>query len=354
MSQDYYKTLNVPRTASSDEIQKAYRRLARKYHPDLHEDKEQKEKESAKQKFQEVQNAYDVLSDPKKRQLYDQLGPNFDKMGGRNPFEEYAAQSGGTPFGNMDIDLSQIFGAGQASPGGFEEFLKQFGFGPQMAGGQPRAGYPGGQQGFPGGQGFPGQGFPGQGGQPQQRPPEKGRDLEETVTIPFATAILGGQYQLSLQRSDGKIENILVKIPAGIDHGKRIRLKGQGAASRNGGTKGDLLVKIMVASHPTYSRRGNDLLVTVPVTLAEAALGGKIELPSPHGTLTLTIPNGTSSGKSLRLKGMGVKLTDGTTGDLIAKLELHIPSDISEQDQELIEKLQANWRDDNPRTKLQW
>ncbi len=344
MSKDYYELLSVPRSASKEEIQKAYRMLATKYHPDLHADKEEKEKNAAKARFQEVQNAYDVLSDPKKRDLYDQLGPNFENMGGRNPFQEYANASGGTPFGNMDIDLGQIFGgapgatpggAGQAQPGGFEEFLKQFGFG----GGGARAG---GQRG------------PHQNGPYAGTAPPRGRDIEEAVTIPFATAVLGGQYQLSLQRGDDKIDNILVTIPVGIEHGKKIRLRGQGQVSPTGGVRGDLIVKVLVANHPNYIRRGNDLLVKVPVTFMEAALGATIELPTPHGTVAMKIPPGSSSGKSLRLKGLGVKPANSSAGDLLAKIEIRLPHEISDEDRELIEQLSDRWSSLEPRKSLQW
>ena len=340
MSKDYYKLLEVSRSASNEEIHKAYRKLARKYHPDLAEDKEQ-----SKQKFQEVQNAYDVLSDPKKRQLYDQLGPNFEQMGGRNPFEEYARNAGGTPFGKMDIDMSQIFGGGKSSPGGFEDFLKQFGFG--GAGGP----MPGQHGPMPGG-------FPGDGRRaPQSHPagPQKGGDVNETVTIPFATAIMGGKYSMSLQRGDGRVEDILIKIPQGIDTGKKIRLRGQGTPSLNGGPTGDLLVKILVASHPSYSRRGQDLHVDVPISLTEAIDGTKIELPTPHGKVTLTIPAASSGGAILRLKGLGIPESNNRPkGDLFARLHIQLPEEISDEDRQTIQQLEQSWPDNDPRKSLQW
>ncbi len=338
MSKDYYELLGITRSASPDDVQKAYRKLARKFHPDLHEHQEEKEKKEAKKQFQQVQNAYDVLSDPKKRELYDQLGPNFENMGGRNPFQEYANAAGGTPFGSMEIDLGQIFGGGQPQPGGFEEFLRQFGFGRQQRGpqvGQSPYDYPGG---------------------PQQRhtAPPRGRDIEEVVTVPFATAILGGQYQLSLAKSDGRIDSILVSIPTGIEHGKKIRLRGQGHGSPAGGERGDLLVKVLVASHPAYSRRGNDLHVTVPVSVTEAALGTTINLPTPHGSVSLKIPAASSSGKTLRLKGLGVKRANQTAGDLYAKIEIHLPKQISDEDRSLLEQLRDHWAHENPREQLRW
>jgi len=356
MSDDYYKILGIARTASADDIQKAYRKLARKHHPDLAEDKEH-----SKGQFQKIQNAYDVLSDPKKRELYDQLGPNFEQMGGRNPFQEYANAAGGTPFGNMEIDLGEIFGQGGGGGrrrGGFEEFLRQFGFaprGPMPQGGRQQGPFPGGFHGqpggFPGGQPGP---FPGQPGGFPGGQPVRGRDVEETITIPFATAILGGKYQLSLQRGDGKVEDILITIPTGIEDGKRIRLRGQGQVSPTGGPRGDLLVQVKVASHPHFRRRGNDLHVDVPVTLPEAALGAKIDLPTPHGTVTLTIPPASSSGKTLRLKGLGVKPTNRPAGDLLAHIEITLPEEVSDEDRQALEKLSGRWSNLNPRQDLQW
>ena len=313
MAEDYYKTLDVSRGASAEEIQKSYRKLARKYHPDLHADKDDREKDRAKQQFQKVQQAYDVLSDAKKRQMYDQMGPDFEQMGGGggNPF---GGRGGGNPFGGGgDIDLSQLFGAGGA--GGFE----------QLFGGAGR-------------------------GQPRQ-PAAKGQNIDQSITVPFATAVLGGQHQISFDKGAGKFENLTMKIPVGIESGKKIRLKGQG---RNGPAgPGDLMVTVNVSGHPNYSRSGLNLSVTAPISLAEAALGAKIELPTPHGTISVTVPPGTSSGKSLRLKGMGIKATD-KSGDLIVHLQIAIPKEISEEDSKLLEQLSYDWESVVQREELVW
>jgi len=201
-SDDYYEVLGVSKSSTGDEIQKAYRKLARKYHPDLHADKSDREKETAKQNFQKVQQAYDVLSDSKKRQMYDRVGPGFEQMGG-NPF----GGGQGNPFGGMDIDLSSLFGGGAgAGGGGFENIFRQMGGG--------------------GGRGARG---------PQQQrtqSPPKPEPIEQEITVSFATAILGGEHQVSLKRTTGKVENISVKVPAGIENGKKIRLRGQGAPAR--------------------------------------------------------------------------------------------------------------------------
>jgi curved DNA-binding protein len=322
--EDYYKVLGVGKNASPEEIQKAYRKLARKYHPDLHADDEEKARDRAKQQFQKVQQAYDVLSDEKKRNMYDQLGPNFEQMGGGNPFG-----AGGNPFGGADgIDLSQIFGGGGGGGGrGFEDILRQMGGGGPMGGG-PRGG-----------------------GRGPQVAPSRGSDIEQEITVPFATAVLGGQHQVSLQRRSGKVDKIDVKIPAGIESGKKIRLRGLGQSA--GGPPGDLLITVKVAPHPNYSRNGLNLHVTVPISLIEAAEGATIDLPTPHGTVSLKVPPGSSSGKSLRLKGMGIKGKD-KSGDLISVLQIMVPGQVSPDDLEVLRRLDDSWDNSATREKLTW
>ncbi len=328
MAEDYYSVLGVSKTATGDEIQKAYRRLAGKFHPDLYDEEDEKGKEKAKQKFQQVQHAYDVLSDDEKRRMYDQLGPDFEKMGGQNPF----GGQGGVPPG---FDINQMFGGGGGGEGhgaaGFEDILRQFGMGG------------GGQQ--------PGRGQRGQGRRRQG--PLPGQDTEEEITISFATAVLGGEHQLSYQQANGKPKTVTVKIPAGIESGKKIRLKGQGLPSPNGGPTGDLFIKIKVAPHPSYSRSGLNLQVTVPVTLSEAIQGAKVDVPTPHGTVTVTVPPGASSGKVLRLKGLGIK-TSRAKGDLNAQLQIVLPDSVSEEALEAIKKLDACWNGKDPRGELSW
>ncbi len=322
--EDYYKTLNVSKSATEEEIQKAYRKLARKYHPDLHADGTEREQEKAKQNFQKVQQAYDVLSDKKKRRMYDQMGPGFEQMGGGNPFGGQGNPFGGMGGGGMDIDLSSLFGGGGAggrAGGGFEQIFRQMG---------------------------------GRGGSPQQqtRAPEKPEPVEQAITVAFATSVLGGAHQVSFQRTNGKVETISVKIPAGIEHGKKIRLRGQGAESYSG-QRGDMMIVVKVAPHPNYRRKGLNLLLTVPITLGEAVLGAKVDVPTPHGTVTLTVPAGTSSGKSLRLKGMGVRAGE-KKGDLIAELEITLPEELTEEDEKLIRQLELAYQDKNPRDEISW
>ncbi len=287
MPEDYYADLGVDRGASQTEIEKAYRNLARKYHPDLNQDDK-----TAKTKFQQVQRAFEVLKDPEKRENFDRYGTD-QPMGpggpGGNPFSGGRAGPGGVEF-----DFSEIFGGGFSSGGaGFEDVMRNMG-----AGQRPRR-------------------------------PSRGRDIQHELTVPFATAVSGGDAQLNIRRGDGKTECLEVKIPAGIEDNKTIRLRGQGEAAPNGeGSPGDILIKVRVSPHPCFSRRGKNLEIRVPVTVSEAALGIKVEIPAPRGALSLSIPPGTSSGTKLRMKGHGVASARGSAGDLIAEVQIVLPAKI--------------------------
>ncbi|MEZ6117557.1 MAG: J domain-containing protein [Pirellulaceae bacterium] len=308
MAEDYYRILGLDRNATADQIRKAHRDLARKYHPDLNPDDK-----SAKTKFQEVQKAYEVLSDPKKREMYDRFGSGFEQASsGAGAGPQWQTGPGG-PQGNPfeDIDLSQIFGGGQTggANGGFGDFFRQFTGGRSAAGGK------------------------------QGRRTVRGNDIEYELQVAFRTAVSGGQAQLSVRRPSGKLETITVKVPQGIADGKKIRLRGQGEPVA-GGTPGDILITVKVAPHPHFQRTGNDLVVKVPVTLAEAALGGKVDVPTPQGTISLSIPPCTSSGKRLRIKGHGV-VTKDKTGDLYAEIQITLPETLTVQQQDLVRQLNA-------------
>ena len=324
MAEDYYQTLGVARDASAADIQKAYRKLARKYHPDMNPDDK-----TAKGKFQEVQKAFDVLNDPSKRELYDRYGSSFESMGsgsGPRPGGGGRTTWGGGPAGGAeDIDFGQFFGErfGGGDSGGFGDIFSQF----------RRAGA-------------------------RQKPAAaaRGADLETELEVPFNTAVLGGEAQISLRRHDGPVETLAVKIPPGIDNGKKIRLRGQGEASP-GGTAGDIIIKIKVAPHPWFTREGKNLYVRVNVTIGEAALGAKIDLPTPKGTISLRVPPGTSSGKKLRVKGLGVAPKNGEPGDLFAEIQIVLPTPLDERSSELIKELDTHVQStnpQNPRKDLRW
>jgi DnaJ-class molecular chaperone len=315
MAQDYYDTLGVPRTASADEIKKAYRKLARKHHPDLNPDNPK-----AKEKFQEVQTAFDVLSDAKKRELYDRYGSAYESVGaGSAGGPRGWPGDGGAQGEPFEVNLEDMFGGGAG--GGFADMFKHFS---QRGRGQQR--------------------------RPQ---PSAGADVEHELSVPFATAVLGGEAQIAVQRGDGRIETIRVKIPAGIDDGKKIRLRGQGEPGLNGGPAGDILIRVAVAPHPAFRRQGKRLDVTVPISLAEAAAGGKIDVPTPHGTITLTVPPGSSSGRRLRVKGQGVRAGEGPPGDLFAELQIVLPPGLSEEDRNQLAAIGQHYAG-NPRAGLSW
>jgi len=309
MSDDFYKTLGVGRTASADEIQKAYRKLARKYHPDVNTGKD------AKAKFQQIQKAYETLSDEPKRKLYDQFGSSYEQIAsGRGP-------TGGGYEGAPGFDFSQVFGgAGGAGGSPFGEFFQQFAQ-QQQAGGR-------------------------RGG----RRTARGNDLQHELEIAFHTSVTGGEARLHVRRANGHEETMTVKIPAGIDQGQTIRLRGQG---EEGARPGDLLITIKIAPHPYFRRRGLDLEVSVPVTLAEAALGTKIDVPTSHGVLAIKVPAGTSSGKRLRLKGQGIENKAGERGDLYAEIQIVLPERIDTESAELIRQFDRR-HSFNPRADLRW
>jgi DnaJ-class molecular chaperone len=317
MAEDYYATLGVSRTASAEEIKKAYRKLARENHPDLHPDDPK-----AKEKFQQVQNAFDVLNDPKKREMYDRYGSAYESMGGGGPQGPRGWPGGGFHGGGEahEVNLEDLFGG---AGGGFADLFKQFGGRGRTGAGSRRAAA------------------------------EAGADLEHQLSIPFATAILGGEAHIAVQRGDGRSESIRVKIPAGIEDGKKIRLRGQGEPGSNCGPAGDILIRVSVAPHPFFRRFGKRLEVTVPITLAEAIGGGKIDVPTPHGAITLSVPPGSSSGRKLRVKGHGVKAGAGEPGDLFAELQIVVPKHLSDDDRQQLTEIAQRYND-NPRTELRW
>jgi len=324
MSDDYYATLGVSRAASQDEIQKAYRKLAKKHHPDMNPDDK-----AAQKKFKEVQQAYDVLSDEKKRKMYDQFGPGFEQMGqGGGPQWSSQVPPG---FGGFDFGGG---GGGEANlPPELQDLLRQF---------------------TGGGGGFQFGGGPTARRRSRRTPGQPGADIQHEVEVPFRTAAMGGEVSLRLVRPGRKTETITVKIPAGIEDGKTIRLRGQGEPSPNDGPAGDLLITVRVAPHSHFRRDGLDLIARVPVTLAEAALGAKVDVPAPHGTISLKVPPGTSSGTRLRAKGQGIKASDGRAGDLYAEILIVIPKQFDDESADLVRRLDERLKQRNPRADLEW
>jgi DnaJ-class molecular chaperone len=338
MADDYYKTLGVKRDASAAEIQKAYRDLARKYHPDLNPNDKK-----AKEKFQKVQSAFDVLNDEKKRKMYDQFGSGFENMGagaaggGGGPRGGSYTWSGQMPEGFEGIDISQLFGGGfdpaafggggSRGGGGFGDVLEQFRRG--ASGGSGRAK-----------------------GRRGRAAPVEGSDFHSDITVSFQTAVLGGTTDLALDRG-GKHETISVKIPAGMADGGKIRLRGQGDPGVNGGPPGDIILTVHVATHPHFTRSGDRLDMKLPLTLAEAVLGAKVDVPTPYGTIALRVPPRTSSGARLRIKGHGVRHADGTSGDLYAEVQIILPATIDSDLMEAVRKLESG-RQNDPRRDLRW
>jgi len=324
MAEDYYKTLGVSRNASPDEIQKAYRDMARKYHPDLNPDDD-----SAKKKFQQIQTAFDVLNDSSKRELYDRYGSSFESMsagapGGGPRSGAWTAQGGG---GVEDVDFSQFFGERFGSrehpaAGGFGDIFSQF----------TRAGA----------------------GQRRRRTARRGRDIHSELHVPFQTAVSGGEMHLSVHRGEGKVETISVQIPPGIEDGQKMRLRGQGEPlPEGGGHAGDILLTIRVAPHPYFTRRGKNLYVKLPLLVSEAMLGAKVDVPTPTGTVSLKVPPGTSGGTRLRIKGHGIKPKSGGAGDLFAEVQIVLPKKIDESGRKLAEKL-SQYEPADPRRELRW
>ena len=319
---DYYKVLGVSRNATKEEIGKAYREKARKYHPDLHPDDK-----NASKKFQEVQQAFDVLNDDKKRKLYDQYGENFEKMGAGGPgaggfYGDPRAGRGGGPGGPggaqwQGFDFSQIFGEG-FDPSAFGDMFGGGGFRSASSAGTSSR---------------------------RRRAPAKGADIESSLTIPFTKSILGGEEESRIQEASGVIRTVKAKIPAGIEDGKKLRLRGLGENSSTGGSAGDLVITIHVQPHTSFTRQGNDLLLRLPVTIAEATLGAKVSIPTPKGTGVLNIPAGTSSGKKLRVKGCGVPGKTGN-GDLLVEILINVPKTVDDKTAEVLRKLDASYSKD--------
>jgi len=298
MPRDPYDVLGVSRSATPEQIREAHRKLAKKFHPDLNKTAE------AGAKFKEIQEAYDLLSDEQKRKQFDQFGHAGPSMGGGAGGAGFGGQGG---WGNVDAST-------------FEEIFGDF-----MGGGARRGG---GRRGGA----------------------RAGEDLESRITVDFMTAALGGVRNVNLE-SNGQPINLDVRIPPGIESGGDLRLRGKGGEGVGGGPAGDLVLHITVAPHPWFRREGLDVIVEVPISIAECALGTSVEVPLLESTATLRVPAGTASGKRLRLKGKGVAAKGGT-GDLYAVIRVEAPKSLGDEDRAALERMKANEPD--PRADAPW
>ncbi|NCA84624.1 MAG: J domain-containing protein [Clostridia bacterium] len=307
---DYYKTLEVEKSASQDDIKKSYRRLARKYHPDKNQGNPKSE-----EKFKELQEAYEVLRDAAKRQKYDQLGANWNQYqhagGGANDFGRWAQQGAGSEYRTASFD--EVFG----DSGGFSDFFRSF-FG----------GAAGNSESF--------------GGTRRRRTSGyrsiKGSDYQAEVRLTLADAFRGSSAVLDVNE-----QKIKVNIKPGVRDGQVLRVKGKGAPSPTGGESGDLLLKISVFNNTPFTTEGNDLRLAVTTDLYTAMLGGKLTVDAIDKPISVTLPRETSIGKTLRLKGQGMPVYGKADerGDLYLKINVALPKGLTVEEVNLFEKLAA-------------
>jgi curved DNA-binding protein len=299
----------VPKTASEDEIRSAFRKLARKYHPDV-----AKDKKTAEEKFKQINEAYEVLSDPEKRKKYDQLGADWNQPGGFQPPPGWGGgQQPGGGFQQWDSGNGGVeFEFGGT---GFSDFFETF-----FGGGRGRAGF--------GGFG--------------QRPAtaERGHDVEADIMVTLEEALHGSTRTVSLRRNGAnKVETYQVKIPRGVHEGQRIRLAGQGEAGEGGGKSGDLFLRVRLAKHPEFSVEGSDLIHEAKIAPWQAVLGIELQVPTLEGDVRLKIPPGTHGGQRLRLRGRGLPSATGSRGDLFVDVQIDIPKKITEREREIWNEL---------------
>ena len=314
LEKDFYQILGVSKDVSDAELKKVYRKLARKYHPDSNPGDA-----AAEAKFKEISEAFSVLSDKEQRSEYDQIramgtgGARFTSGGaGGQGFEDIFGGMFGGGMGGPGAG-GQRFNFQQGGAGGYEDLFGG------MFGGGPRA----------------------------PRGPRPGRDLTASTTLDFETAVRGDT--VTLQTPNGQVK---VKIPAGVEDGKRIRARGKGEPSPDGGPAGDLILTVQVRKHPVFEREGHNLRVKLPVTFVEAALGATIEVPTLGGApVKLKMQPGTPSGRVLRVKGRGVQ-TAKATGDLLAEVQVAVPSHLSDKARDALEAFDAEMPDESPRADL--
>ena len=334
--QDYYEMLGVPRDASQEQIQTAYRKLARKYHPDINKSSD------AEDKFKRIGEAYEVLRDPAKRKRYDTLGDNWKAGQEFSPppgweffnFDQGARSRAGSRREGQGFDF-QFFGDFGESPlSGFSDFFETL-----FGGGTVGLGGAGGRQGGTRSQAL------------------RGQDQEAEITIPLEDAFRGTKRSVSLEtmiptagvpaagvpaaggQSRRETKTLEVKIPAGTTDGQRLRLRGQGGRTSGRGTPGDLYLRIRIEPHPIYRLTGHDLELDAPVTPWEAALGARIDVPIIGGKASVKLQPGTQSGQRLRLRGKGFPKKSGGHGDLYVRIRIEVPKNLSSRERQLFEEL---------------
>src|SRR5438045_2600535 len=305
---DYYETLGVQKTASEDEIRTAFRKLARKHHPDVAKDKKADE-----EKFKEINEAYEVLGDPEKRKQYDQLGAGWNQPGGFQPPAGWGAQQPGGGFYQWGGDGGGVeFEFGGT---GFSDFFEAF-----FGGGRGRSA------------------FGGFGG--REATAERGADVEADIMVTLEEALHGSTRTVSLRRAgSNKVENYQVKIPRGVHEGQRIRLAGQGEAGARGGKSGDLFLRVRLAKHPDFSVESSDLIHEVKIAPWQAALGTELKVPTLEGKVRLKIPPGTQGSQRFRLREQGLQSISGKRGDLYVVVQINIPKKLSEREREIWSQL---------------
>lgn len=303
---DYYETLGVQKSASQDEIRSAFRKLARKHHPDV-----AKDKKTAEAKFKEINEAYEVLGDPDKRKKYDTLGADWDRGGGFQPPPGWQ-QGAGNGMGGEEFHFGGT---------GFSDFFEAF-FGGARGRGNPFGGFPGGM------------------GRTEES--QRGRDIEADILVSIEEALQGSQRKISFQRTaGGKVETYNVRIPAGVHEGQQIRLAGQGNPGPRGGVAGDLYLRVKFAQHPEFRVEDSDLIHDLALAPWQAVLGCQVSVPTPEGRARLKIPAGTQNGQRFRFKQRGLMKASKIRGDLFVAVQIEIPNSLSSRERDLWQQLAA-------------
>jgi len=324
---DYYESLGVPRTAKDDEIKKSFRKLAREFHPDVAKDKKR-----AEEKFKEINEAYEVLSDPARRKKYDELGASWKSGAEFRPPPGRGGFPGGQSFrgrGQGGEDAEFQFGGT-----GFSDFFEQI-FGSRMRGGGGFGGQPGFQQ--------------------AEEYAERGRDIEGDIMVTLEEAMRGSIRSVSVRRPSGrsvKTETYQVKIPPGVTEGQKLRVAGHGEAGSGGGQSGDLFLRVRLAKHPDFDVDGHDLVYEAELAPWEAVLGTEISVPALDGRVSIKIPAGTQSGQKLRVRGRGLATRENGRGDLFVVTRIAVPSKITDAEKKLWEQLKRESKF-NPRSSWQ-